>query len=79
MKAKQPDMNEMLNAYMDGELEPRQAVEFKRLVENTPDLRTRLTQLQAIRGLVQNLPQEDAPEELAGQVHAMLERKDPVW
>lgn len=75
MKAKQPDMNEMLNAYMDGELEASQSVEFKQLLENSPDLRGRLCCLKNARNLVHHLPHEDAPVELSQQVRSMLERK----
>jgi hypothetical protein len=74
MKAK-PDMNEMLNAYMDGELEARQSVEFERLLENSSELRGQLRCLKNVRNLVHHLPSEEAPVELAQQVRSMLERK----
>lgn len=68
-------MNEMLNAYMDGELEARQTIEFKRLLENTPELRAQLRVLKNTRNLLHHLPREEAPEELAHQVRSLLERK----
>ncbi len=74
MKAK-PDMNEMLNAYMDGELEARQSVEFERLLENSSELRGQLRCLKNVRNLVHHLPFEEAPVELSQQVRSMLERK----
>ncbi|NQV31660.1 MAG: hypothetical protein HQ515_03150, partial [Phycisphaeraceae bacterium] len=75
MKAKQPDMNEMLNAYMDGELDSRQSVELKRLLENSSELRGRLRCLKNVRNLAHHLPREDAPVELSQQIRSMLERK----
>jgi hypothetical protein len=75
MKAKQPDMNEMLNAYMDGELETRQTVEFKRLLENSPELLEELGRLERVRNLVHHLPLEESPIEFSQQVRSMLERK----
>ncbi len=74
MKAK-PDMNEMLNAYMDGELEARQSVEFERLLENSSELRGQLHCLRNVRNLAHHLPSEEAPVELSQQVRFMLERK----
>ena len=75
MKAKQPDMNEMLNAYMDGELEASQKAEFERLLENSSELRGQLRTLKNVRNLAQHLPQAEAPVELSQQVRSMLERK----
>ncbi len=74
MKAK-PDMNEMLNAYMDGELAARQGVEFERLLENSSELRDQLRCLKNVRGLVHHLPLKTPPVELSQQVRSMLERK----
>ncbi len=75
MKAKKPDMNEMLNAYMDGELETRQAAEFKRLLDNSPELMEELGRLERVRNLAHHLPLEEPPIELSQQVRSMLERK----
>ncbi len=75
MKAEQPDMNEMLNAYMDGELATRQTVEFKRLLENSSELAGELRALEGVRNLVHHLPREESPVELFQQVRSMLERK----
>jgi len=75
MNAEQPDMNEMLNAYMDGELETRQAAEFLRLLENSPELKGQLQGLKNARNLLYHLPHEEAPDELSQQVRSMLERK----
>lgn len=75
MKAKKPDMNEMLNAYMDGELDARQTVEFERLLENSSELRGQLRGLRNLRSLVQNIPIAEVPVELSQQVRSTLERK----
>ncbi|NQV33374.1 MAG: hypothetical protein HQ515_11835, partial [Phycisphaeraceae bacterium] len=60
---------------MDGELDSRQSVELKRLLENSSELRGRLRCLKNVRNLAHHLPREDAPVELSQQIRSMLERK----
>ena len=68
------NIDELLNAYIDGELSPRQLTEVQRLIANDVNVREKLNELRQIKAMVNSLPTENAPEELFGEIKASLER-----
>jgi len=71
----EPDINELLNSFIDGELLERQKTEVQRLIVHDTQIAERLQQLQKCRMLVASLPFEQAPVDMAEQIKAALERK----
>lgn len=69
------DINELLNGFIDGELTERQKTEVQRLISHDPQIAKHLQQLQKCRMLVSSLSYEEAPDDMAEQVQASLERK----
>lgn len=70
-----PNIDELLNSFIDGELGPREQTEIQRLITNDADAANRLHQLQKCRQLVSALPFEEAPAEMTADIKAALERK----
>lgn len=70
-----PNIDELLTAFIDGELSTRQRVEMQRMISHDEQLAIRLRQLQNCKTLVGSLPREDAPDDMAERVLASLERK----
>ena len=70
-----PNTDEMLNAYVDGELNTRQKTEFQRLLGREEPLATQVQKLEQLKQLVGSLPREEAPDDIADQVLDILERK----
>jgi hypothetical protein len=70
-----PQTDELLNAFVDGELPPRQQTEVQRMAARDPDVATRLQQLRNCRNLVNVLPRAEAPADLLEQVKMSLERR----
>jgi len=68
-------LDELLNAYMDGQLTERHRTEVKRLLYNDPQMAQRLTALQKVRALVAALPTVHAPDQIVHQVREKLERR----
>ena len=68
-------LDELLNAYMDGQLTERRRTEVKRLLLHDPQIAQRLTALQKIRALVAALPTVHAPDQIIDQVREKLERR----
>lgn len=75
MKYDAQQINELLNAYIDGELSERKATELKRLIDHNPELNERLTELQSCKKLAASLPKEQAPDNLADNVITAMERR----
>jgi len=71
----EPNINELLNGFIDGELSERQKTEVQRLIAHDPQIAEHLRQLQKCRMLVSSLPYEQVPVDIAEQVKAALERK----
>lgn len=71
----QLEKSELLGSYIDGQLSPRQSTELKRLLNHDPQLRQELESLERQKQLLQTLPIETAPPELAGDIKATLERR----
>jgi hypothetical protein len=74
MKAN-PDIDELLCSFLDGELPLRQQTEVQRLVARDPDVARRLRQLQSCQTLISALPRVEAPAEILEQTRFSLERR----
>jgi hypothetical protein len=66
---------EQLTAYLDGELAPDDRAEIERLLDSDAEARRLLDELRETSELVAALPRGRAPEDLARQVNARLERQ----
>jgi hypothetical protein len=69
------NIDEMLSAFVDGEISDRQATEVKRLMLHDPAIAAKVERLTRQRRLLAALPAESAPADMASTVKAMLERK----
>jgi len=67
-------LEELLNGYLDGQLDERQCTEIKRLMAHDPEVAKCFTQLQKSRQLIGLMPRQHAPDELLDNVKADLER-----
>jgi len=70
-----PNLDELLSSFIDGELSPRQRTEVQRMAAHDPAVARRLRQLQNCRTLVCSLPPAEAPGDLLEQIRQSLERK----
>lgn len=70
-----PNLDELLGSFMDGELNPRQRTEVQRLAAHDPQVARRLRQLQDTRSLFCSLPMAKAPGDLLDQIKTSLERQ----
>ncbi len=70
-----PNLDELLSSFMDGELSPRQRTEVQRMAAHDPAVARRLRQLQNCRTLFCALPPAEAPGEMLEQIRQSLERK----
>ncbi len=70
-----PNLDELLSSFMDGELSPRQRTEVQRMAAHDPAVARRLRQLQNCRILFCSLPPAEAPGDLLEQIKHTLERK----
>ena len=68
-----PNIDELLNSFIDGELSARQQVEVQRLIAHNAQIAERLGELQKCKMLVSSLPRAEAPAEMLGQIKAALE------
>ncbi len=69
-----PNLDELLSSFMDGELSPRQRTEVQRMASHDPQVAQRLRQLQNTRSLFCSLPAAKAPSDLLDQIKTSLER-----
>jgi len=74
MKAN-PNLDELLCSFMDGELSPRQRTEVQRMAARDQQVGRRLRQLQSCRTLFAALPQVEAPGDMIEQIKLSLERR----
>jgi len=73
------DIDELLNSFIDGELDQRHQTEIQRLIKHDKQIAKRLQKLQKCKRLVNSLPYAEAPEGMLGNIKATLEeRKLPV-
>jgi len=70
-----PNIDEMLNGFIDGELTVRQQTEIQRLIRHDPQVAQRLRQLQRCKMLVGTLPRDEAPDDMLERIKASLERR----
>jgi hypothetical protein len=70
-----PNLDELLSSFMDGELSPRQRTEVQRMAAHDPAVARRLRQLQNCRALFCALPPAEAPGDMLEQIKQSLERK----
>ena len=73
-----PHIEELLNSFIDGELDERHRIEVARLLSHDAQATQRLQELQKCKFLVNSLPRADAPPELAEQIKTSLERRAPL-
>ncbi len=71
----QQNIDELLNAYLDDELDEIRQTELKRLLQDDGNMQARLAALAACRGLIAALPAEKAPANTLEAIRARLERK----
>ncbi len=69
------EKEDLMTAYLDGQLTMRQHTEFKRLLENDPQFAAELSAMEKQRDLLRCLPVEKAPADLAADVIRSLERR----
>jgi len=72
-KRKQSD--DLLSAYLDGELSPEEQSAAEQLLQRSVQARRELDELRAISELLQSLPNESAPHELAPSILNRAERE----
>ncbi len=63
---------ELLSALLDGELPPEEEARLRELLAVRPDLREELRELEAVVGIVRDIPGETAPEGFRAAVMARL-------
>ena len=67
-----PNMDELLNSFIDGELPARQQTEVQRLVGHDEKIAQRLQHLQECKMLLNSLPVTEAPPQILENVKASL-------
>lgn len=70
-----PNIDELLNSFIDGELTQRQHTEVQRLITHDAQIAQRLQELEKCKMLVNSLPRAQAPAEMANEIKASLERR----
>jgi hypothetical protein len=70
-----PNMNELLNSFIDGELPARQQTEVQRLINHDEKIAHRLQQLQKCKMLLSSLSVAEAPPQILENVKASLASK----
>jgi anti-sigma factor RsiW len=73
-----PNIDELLCSYLDGELPPRQQTEVQRLVARDPEVGRRLRQLQNCKTLISALPRAQAPAEMLDQSRSRRASAQPA-
>jgi len=68
-----PNIEELLNGYIDGELTEREVAEVQRLISHDKKVAQRLRELQTSKILVSSLPRAEAPARILDNVKASLE------
>jgi hypothetical protein len=71
----QQEIEELLNSYIDGELDERHETEVKRLVSNNTEIAELLKNLQACKKLVNSLETCKPPEEIVDEIKSSIERQ----
>ena len=69
------DIEYLLHAYCDGELDPASSIEFQRQMAVDGSLRARHDQIISLRTALKLLPQQNLPKGLDNRVNSTLDRK----
>ena len=64
----------LMHAYCDGELDPVSAIEFERRLADDDSLRARLDWVMSLRSAIRSLPGENLPSGLEARVRSALEK-----
>lgn len=67
--------DEVLSAFLDGELSPEARLKVERWLEGSASARQRLSELRRISGWVQELPRAELPSDFAAEVMQLAERR----
>ena len=70
-----PNLDELLNSFIDGELAPRQHTEVQRLVAHDKKIAQRLKELQQCKMFLSSLPVVEAPPQILENVKASLAKR----
>jgi anti-sigma-K factor RskA len=70
-----PNIDELLNSFIDGELDQRHQTEVQRLIKHDEKIAERLLTLQKCKRLVSSLPYTEAPQEMLGDIKASLKER----
>jgi hypothetical protein len=70
-----PNLDELLSSFVDGELSARQKTEVQRMAARDPEVDRRLRQLQNCKTLFSSLPPAQSPPDLLEQVRQSMERR----
>ena len=70
-----PNIDELLNSFIDEELTARQRIEVQRLIAHDAQVAERLLELQKCKMLVNSLPCAEAPAEMLEEIKTSLERR----
>ena len=70
-----PNIDELLNSFLDGELPQRQHTEVQRMLAHDEHIAERLRRLEKCRILVSSLPSAEAPAGLLDGIKTSLERR----
>ncbi|MCP4607388.1 MAG: hypothetical protein GY845_01555 [Planctomycetes bacterium] len=70
-----PNLDELLNSFIDGELAPRQHTEVQRLLAHDETIAQRLNELQQCKMFLSSLPVVEAPPQILENVKASLARR----
>lgn len=70
-----PNIDELLNSFLDGELDARHQTEVQRLIKHDEKVARRLLELRKCKSMVSSLPYTEAPKELLGNIKASLSRR----
>lgn len=68
------EIDEVLSAYLDGEISERQQTELKRLAQRKPSVHKRLKALKRQKQILRAMPIEKAPATLVDDVRSAIER-----
>jgi uncharacterized membrane protein len=72
MNKPDPNIDELLNSFIDGELTENQQADVARLVACNPQVEQRLQQFQKTKMLISSLPRDKAPRDMVERVKALL-------
>ncbi|OHB67959.1 MAG: hypothetical protein A2Y76_01195 [Planctomycetes bacterium RBG_13_60_9] len=70
-----PNLDELLCSFMDGELSVRQRTEVQRMAAHDPAVARRLKQLEKSRAMISSLPMAEAPVDMLERIKESLERR----